>query len=201
MVMDTSIRRNTSPRVDTSARTEKLDNLKAEKTRELNALRNNRDLTVEARAEKVQELARSYDARIADEAGTVVSKIDAEIERAYRAANPLDKPSGDHAADMAKELRYRRISEDVMEDLADGTDPIRAYDNAVRLGDEERAGIIAKHAPRFLDSVQRRDLYRRVEERLPEKVKDARARLSQLEAERRSLELGLTMQGVNLRRK
>ncbi len=199
--METSIRRNDSTGIDTSARTEKLDNLKAEKTRELNALRNNTDLTIEARAEKVQELARSYDARIADEAGTVISRVDAEIERAYRSANPLDKPTGDHAADMAKELRYRRISEDVMEDLAGGTDPIRAYDNAVRLGDEERAGIIAKHAPRFLDSIQRRDLNRRVEERLPERVKAARTRLSQLEAEKRSLEVGLTMQGVNLRRR
>ncbi len=193
--METSIRRNDLPGVDTSARTGKLDGLKGEKTRELNALRNNTDLTPEARTGKVQELARSYDARIAEEAGTVVSRIDAEIEREYRRANPVDKPTGDHAADMAKELRYRRISEDVMEELAGEVDAVRAYDEAIRLGDEERAALIAKHAPRFLDSIQRRDLNRRVEERLPERVKAARTRLSQLEAEKRSLEIVLTMQG------
>ncbi len=190
-----SLGRDRAP-ADTSQRTTRLDALKAKKAEETNALRNDRDLTPEARNRQIGELSREYDARIREEAAAVLERLDEEIEKAFRASHPLDKPTGDDEADILRELRHRRISEEVMEELAGGTDPIAAFDRAVRLGDDERAEIVAKHAGRFLDWGQRRELDHRLEERLPERVKRARTRLQRLEAERRSLEVGLSLQGL-----
>lgn len=196
--METSISRNQTTGVDTSERTVTLDKLKAEKAEKVQAVRSNQDLTPEARNRTLSEVAAGYDQKITAAARDVVDRLDAQIEREYRRANPIDKPSTDHTAELLREMRRSRIDGEVMEALTDGVDGVRMYQEALRLGDTERADAIARLAPRWLDSVRRRELAKMVDERTPQTVRDARERLQRLENEKRSITVGLTMQGIRV---
>jgi hypothetical protein len=121
------------------------------------------------------------------ESGSVArhgGRIDAALELEYRRANTVDRPTGDHQADLVREMRRWRIDGEVLEQLFDVVDGIAMYQEAVRLGDTERTDVLARLAPRWLDSVRRRELAKPVDEQTPPKVKDAREKLAKLEQEK-----------------
>ncbi len=113
-----------------------------------------------------------------------------EVENAYKKAHGPG-PSLDAAA----ELRLARIREEVRDDLeAKRLDPLRGYEEAVRAGDKERAGVIGKMGGRYLEGFRRARLAELVEENMPQRDREARRRLAELEREREDLEAGLAMQ-------
>jgi hypothetical protein len=66
------LERTIRQQVDTPQRTERLDELKAKRNAELDAIRKNPDLTNEARTRKMRELSISYDSQIREEAVSVM---------------------------------------------------------------------------------------------------------------------------------
>ncbi|MDP9454625.1 MAG: hypothetical protein M3Q60_02400 [Actinomycetota bacterium] len=113
-----------------------------------------------------------------------------EVENAYKKAHGPG-PSLDAAA----ELRLARIREEVRDDLeAKRLDPLRGFEEAVRAGDAERAGVIGKMGGRYLEGFRRQRLAELVEENMPQRDREARRKLQELEREREDLEVGLAMQ-------
>ena len=91
-------------------------------------------------------------------------------------------------------MRLSRIRSEVYEDLANGHDPLIDYERAVRSGDTERAAVLAKVGPGWLDDpTRKRRLRQLVEENLPESRRKAKRDLERLEAEKRGVELGLAL--------
>ena len=89
-------------------------------------------------------------------------------------------------------MRLARIRSEVFDDLSNGHDALIDYERAVRSGDEERAAVLAKIGPGWLeDPTRKRRLRQLVEENLPESRRKAKRDLERLEAEKRSVELGL----------
>ena len=196
--LNTDARRAYAP--DTGKRTAKLDAMRAEYLERKTELMGDEDLTPEAKTRYLQELERDYSERREAEAARITAGLDADIERAYKRAHGPEKPSSDPQAEVAKEMRLSRVRSEVYEDLASGHDPLIDYERAVRLGDAERAGVLAKVGPGWLDDpARKRRLRQLVEENLPEERKEARRDLAKLEAEKRHVELGLAL-GRNRRR-
>ena len=196
--LNTDARRAYAP--DTGKRTAKLDAMRAEYLERKTELMGDEDLTPEAKNRYLQELERDFREGFDAEAERVTGRLDREIEDAYRKAHGPEKPSPDAQAEVAKEMRLSRVRSEVYEDLASGHDALIDYERAVRLGDAERAGVLAKVGPGWLDDpARRRRLRQLVEENLPEERKEAKRDLERLEAEKRHVELGLAL-GRNRRR-
>ena len=176
-----------------TARTKKLAAMRAEHLEKRAALQADEDLTPEAKSRRLQDLERDYSERREAEAARITASLDADIERADRKAHGPEKPSSDPQAEVAKELRLQRIRAEVYEDFMDGGhDPIRDYQRAVDLGDLERASVIGRVGPGFLeDPIRKRRLRELVEENEPESRRKAKRDLERLEREKRSVDLGL----------
>jgi hypothetical protein len=171
-------------------RTEKLNEMKAKHRKRVAEIRADQDLTFEARERRVKEEGEKFDAALRAEEERVTSKLREEVEDAYKRAHGPG-PSLDAAA----ELRLARLREEVRDDLeARKMDPLRAYEEAVRAGDTERAGVIGKIGPRYLEGFRRVRLAELVEENMPERDRRARQKLAELEREQEDLEVGLAMQ-------
>ena len=122
----------------------------------------------------------------------MTQRLDRDVENAYRKAHGPEKPSSDLQAEVAKELRLQRIRSEVYDDLASGHDALIDYERAIRSGDTQRAAVLAKVGPGWLeDPTRRRRLRQLVEENLPEGRRKAKRDLGRLERQRRSVELGL----------
>ncbi len=172
------------------SRTEKLDGLKAKHRERVAAIRADKDLTYEARERRIKEEGQKYAEARRVEEERVTAALRGEIEGAYRKAHGPG-PSLDAAA----ELRLARIRAEVQDDLeAKRMDPLRGFEEAVRAGDAERAGVIGRVGARYLDGFRRARLAELVEENAPEKDKKAREKLAALEREREDLEVGLALQ-------
>ncbi len=186
--------------MDTSERTKQLDQMKASHREEVAAVRADGDLTQDAQNRRLTELERGFNEAFDEETLRVMAGIDAEIEAAYRKAHGAPEKRGvgsytDHQEETARELRLARIREEVRDDLEGGLDPLLAYQEAVRLGDKERADVLGRMGPRYLKETTRKQRLRElVEEQLPESRRRAKKDLERLEAEKRSLDLGFAMQ-------
>ncbi|MDP9488401.1 MAG: hypothetical protein M3Q49_21900 [Actinomycetota bacterium] len=171
-------------------RTEKLNEMKAKHRERVAAIRADADLTYEARERRVKEEGEKYNAERKAEEDRVTAALRDDIEGAYRKAHGPG-PSLDATA----ELRLARLREEVRDDLeAKRLDPLRGFEEAVRAGDKERAGVIGKMGARYLEGFRRARLAELVEENAPEKDRKAREKLAELEREREDLEAGLAMQ-------
>ncbi len=173
-------------------RTEKLNEMKAKHRDRVAQIRADADLTHEAKERRVKEEGAKHHEEIRAEEERVTAAVREEVENAYKKAHGPG-PSLDAAA----ELRLARLREEVRDDLeAKRLDPIRGYEEAVRAGDKERAGVIGKMGARYLEGFRRARLAELVEENAPEKDRKAREKLAELEREREDLEAGLAMQRV-----
>ncbi len=171
-------------------RTEKLAEMKAAHRERVAAIRADGDLTHEAKERRVKEEGAKHYEEVRAEEERVTGALRDDIEGAYRKAHGPG-PS----LDAAQELRLARIREEVRDDLeAKRMDPIRGYEEAVRAGDAERAGVIGKMGGRYLEGFRRQRLAELVEENMPQRDREARRRLQELEREREDLEAGLAMQ-------
>lgn len=171
-------------------RTEKLNEMKAKHRERVAQIRADGDLTHEAKERRIKELGAKHHEEIRAEEERVTAALKGEIEGAYRKAHGPG-PS----LDAADELRLARLREEVRDELdAKRLDPIRGYEQAVRAGDKERAAVIGKIGPRYLEGFRRMRLAELVEENLPESERKARQRLAELEREGEDLEMGLAMQ-------
>ncbi|MDP9487456.1 MAG: hypothetical protein M3Q49_17010 [Actinomycetota bacterium] len=174
------------------SRTEKLAAMKAKHRERVAAIRADKDLTHEARERRVKEEGAKHHEEVRAEEERITSALRDDIEGAYRKAHGPG-PSLDATA----ELRLARLREEVRDDLeARRLDPLRGFEEAVRAGDKERAGVIGKMGARYLEGFRRARLAELVEENMPEKDREARRRLQELEREREDLEAGLAMQRV-----
>ncbi len=174
------------------SRTEKLAAMKAKHRERVAQIRADADLTHEAKERRVKEEGAKHHEEIRAEEERVTAAVREEVENAYKKAHGPG-PS----LDAAQELRLARLREEVRDDLeAKRLDPIRGYEEAVRAGDKERAAIIGKMGGRYLEGFRRMRLADLVEENAPEKDREARRRLQELEREREDLEAGLAMQRV-----
>ena len=186
------LRRAENDAPDTGKRTADLNAMRAAHREKLAAVRADEDLTPEARNRRLSELERDFREGFDAEAARVTERLDRDVENAYRKAHGPEKPSSDPQAEVARELRLQRIRSEVYEDLANGHDALIDYERAVRLGDTERAAVLAKIGPGWLeDPTRKRRLRELVEENLPESRRKAKRDLERLEAEKRSVELGL----------
>ena len=180
---------------ENTTRTKKLAAMRVEHLEKRAALQADEDLTPEARNRRLVELERDYSERREAEAARVTAGLDADIERAYRKAHGPEKPSSDPQAEVAKEMRLARIRSEVYDDLANGHDALIDYQEAIRLGDTERAAVLAKIGPGWLeDPTRKRRLRQLVAENESPERKRAKRDLAKLEAEKRSVELGLALQ-------
>ncbi len=171
-------------------RTEKLNEMKAKHRKRFAEIRADADLTHEAKERRVREEGAKHHEEIRAEEERVTAAVREEVENAYRKAHGPG-PSLDAAA----ELRLARLREEVRDELEAGrVDPIRGYEEAVRAGDKERAGVIGKMGGRYLEGFRRMRLAELVEENAPENDRKARENLAALEREREDLEVGLAMQ-------
>lgn len=179
---------------DTSKRTKRLDSLRAEHREKVATVRADEDLTPDARQRRAQDLDQEFRVAASEESGRIMRELDQEIEAAYRRAHAPKKPSSDPQAEVAKELRLQRIRAEVYEDLSSGHDALIDYQEALRLGDTERAAALAKAGPGFLtDPTRKRRLRELVEENLPEERKEAKRDLERLEGEKRHLGLAFSL--------
>lgn len=88
-----------------------------------------------------------------------------------------------------------RLREEVRDELdTKRLDPIRGYEDAVRAGNTERAGVIGKVGARYLEGFRRVRLAELVEANMPERDRVAREKLAALEREREDLQAGLALQ-------
>ncbi len=173
-------------------RTEKLNEMKAKHRKRVAEIRADADLTHEAKERRVREEGAKHHEEIRAEEERVTGALRDDIEGAYRKAHGPG-PS----LDAAQELRLARLREEVRDELEAGrVDPIRGYEEAVRAGDKERAAIIGKMGGRYLEGFRRARLAELVEENMPQRDREARRRLADLEQEREDLEAGLAMQRV-----
>ncbi len=171
-------------------RTEKLNEMKAKHREMVAAIRADQDLTHKAKERIVREETEKHHEAVRAEEEKVTGALKDEIEGAYKKAHG----PGQHL-DAVAELRLARIREEVKDDLeAKRMDPLRGYEEAVRAGDKERAGVIGKMGGRYLEGFRRARLAELVEENMPEKDREARRRLQELEQEQQDLEAGLAMQ-------
>ncbi len=179
--------------IDTSARTAKLDQLKVQRDQELAAIRQDRDITSEARAERLREAITRYQAELNQEARRIRETLDAEAEQLFKQQHPVSKPG-----DATEEMFRTRLHQEVTDELLAGRDPIEAYKLALRLGDREKARTIEQVAPGWIeDHSQRAEFARLVEQNQPKAVRAAKEKQAHLKAERRQLEFGLAMQGID----
>src|SRR5215212_10424525 len=83
-----------NPQVDTAVRTERLTDLKGKRDRELAEIRDNHELTDQARNERTREARDRWVAAIEEEARDILQKIDEEDSRferqLYRSPKPTD---------------------------------------------------------------------------------------------------------------
>ncbi len=180
---------------DTSARTKRLDAMRAEYNDEKAALMADEDLTPEAKSRRLMEVELGFDAAFREESGRIMERLDADIERAYKRAHGPEKPSGYPEEDIAREMRLARIREEVRDDLESGAiDALVSYQEAARLGDEERAEVLARMGTRYLpDHTRRARLRQLAAENEPESRKKARRELERLEREKRHLDLAFAL--------
>ncbi len=171
-------------------RTEKLNEMKARHRERVAAIRGDGDLTHEAKERRVKEEGAKHHEEIRAEEERVTAAVREEVENAYMKAHGPG-PSLDATA----ELRLARLREEVRDDLeARRLDPLRGFEEAVRAGDKERAGVIGKMGARYLEGFRRARLAELVEENMPQRDREARRKLQELEREREDLEVGLAMQ-------
>lgn len=172
------------------SRTEKLNAMKDKHRKRVADIRGDADLTHEARERRIKELTTKHHEEVRAEEERVTSALEGEVEAAYRKAHGPGP-----ALDTAAELRLARLREEVRDELdAKRLDPIRGYEEAVRAGDTERAGVIGKIAPRYLEGFRRVRLAELVEENMPERDREARQKLRELEREKEDLDMGLALQ-------
>ena len=187
-----SLRRAENDTPDTSKRTADLNAMRAAHREKVAAVQADEDLTPEAKSRRMGELERDFREGFDAEAENVTGKLDREIEAAYKRAHGPEKPSEYPEEEIAKEMRLNRIRSEVYDDLANGHDALIDYQEALRLGDDERAAVLAKIGPGWLeDPARKRRLRQLVEDNLPESRRKARRDLERLEREKRSVELGL----------
>ncbi len=182
--------------MNTSKHTEALDMMKAEHRQAVDKVRADEDLTEDAKRRRIAELEREYAPAFEEESARILEDLDARIESQYRKAHGPSKPSSDGNAELAKEMRLARLREEVTDEFSDGKqDPIRAYEEAVRIGDKERQYVIEKVGPKFLaDSSRRQRLTQLIEEQLPAGRREAKREHERLQAQRRNLEIGFALQ-------
>jgi hypothetical protein len=172
------------------SRTEKLAAMKAKHRERVAQIRADADLTHEAKERRVKEEGAKHHEEIRAEEERVTAAVREEVENAYMKAHGPGQ-----RLDAVAELRLARIREEVKDDLeAKRMDPLRGYEEAVRAGDKERAGVIGKMGGRYLEGFRRQRLAELVQENMPEKDREARRRLTELEREQGDLALGLAMQ-------
>ncbi len=176
-----------------TTRTKRLNAMKAAHREKVAAVRADEDLTPEAKSRRLAELERDFREGFDAEAARVTGRLDRQVEAAYRKVHAPRSASEDAQEETARELRLARIREEVRDDLEGGMiDALVSYQEAIKLGDRERAELIARMGPRYLtDPTRRARLRQLVEENLPEGRRKAKRDLERLEAEKRSVELGL----------
>lgn len=171
-------------------RTQKLNEMKARHRERVSQIRADQDITREARERRIREEGQKFDAVRRAEEERITVALNNEVEAAFRAAHGSAR-----ALDATGELRLARLREEVRDELdSKRLDPLRGFEQAVRAGDRERASVIAKVGPRYLEGARRQRLAELVEANLPEKDREARQKLARLEREREDLALGLSMQ-------
>lgn len=176
-----------------SDRTKKLVEMEAEHRKKVAEVRADKDLTYEARERRVKELGDKHYAARRVEEDQVRESLANEIEAAYRRAHGPELRT-DATEETARELRLARIRAEVSDEFEAGRlDPLRAYEEAVRSGDAERAEVLGKAGMRYLEGFRRQRLAELVEENLPPARKRERERLAALEREREDIEIGLAI--------
>lgn len=150
------------------------------------------DLTPDAKWRKVRELDKEHAAARAEAERRIAERLEADAESAFKRAHGPERHHLSAEEETARELRLARIRAEITDAFEAGRqDPIRAYEQAVRAGDMERAEVIGKVGERHLDDHTRRGRLRRlVEENEPEEKKRARRRLAELEREKQTNDLG-----------
>ncbi len=161
------------------------------------AIRADGDLTFEAKERRVKALTDEHYRKRGELERQETERLEAETERAYRKVHgPGPRRSADE--ETARELRLARIRAEVTDAFDAGRqDPIRAFEQAVRAGDPERAEVIGAVGPRYLDGFRRARLAELVCENEPEDRKRARRRLEELEKEKQDHELAAGIARIN----
>lgn len=155
-------------------------------------IRADEDLTYEAKERKVRELGLDYDRRRKEAEKAIADRLEAEEAASYRKAYGPGRSTLTAEEETARELRLIRIRSEVTDDFEAGRqDPLVSYQQAVRAGDMERAEVIGKVGAKYLqDPIRRRRLAELVGENEPEERRRAKKRLAELEAQKRTHELG-----------
>ncbi len=167
-----------------------MNEMKAAHRKRVAEIRADGDLTHEAKERRIKELGTKHHEELRAEEERVTTALKSDVEAAYRKAHGPG-PS----LDSAQELRLARLREEVRDELdTKRLDPIRGYEAAVRAGHAERAEVIGKIGPRYLEGFRRVRLAELVEENMPERDREARRKLAELEREKENLEMGLALQ-------
>jgi hypothetical protein len=167
----------------------------AEYRERVSALRKDEDLNDEARERRIKALSDSYDRTRKEAEQAAAERLQAEERDNYRKAFGPGRNTLTTAQEAAKELRLARVRAEVTDELSSGLqDPIRAYEHALRAGDTERAEVIGKLGANHLkDPTRRRRLAELVAEHEPEERKRAKARLADVDARKRSLDISTAL--------
>lgn len=177
-------------------RTRRLAALQEEYRRKAEEVRTDGDLTPDAKSRRLAALESELGPRLEEERRRVMEDLDGEREERYRGIHGPDSPLADPRADTARELRLARIRAELEDEFSRGMlDPLLAYQEAVRLGDRDRAQTIAKVGPKHLKDPSRKwRLGELVAEQEPPERKKAREELARLEQERFELDTAFEMQ-------
>lgn len=151
-------------------------------------VRNDQDLTDEAKDRRLRELTDRHGQQARQEAETVRDRMGSYLSRYRAIAKVNDEP--------ADEIRYARLEREFMARVAAGRVPdLESYWEAIESGDRDRVRVFEVHAPLYIeDAGQRNGFNAEVENqrqhRLTDEQKLARQRIRELEAKTDDFEMG-----------
>jgi hypothetical protein len=152
-------------------------------------VRNDTDLTEEAKTRKLQELTTAHRQAVREEVSGVRDRMGSHLSHYRSLAKVNDDPTD--------EMRYARIEREFMAKVNAGRIPdLQSYWEAIESGDQDLIRVFEVHASRYIeDEGDQQAFNAEVEKqrqyRLTDEQKLARQRLRELQARRDNFELGL----------
>lgn len=185
---------------------EKLAQKRLEHHKEIQRINAFEDLTPEAKTRRVREAQARHRQEYAEEVARFQESLASKKAGAQRTLDTIQNPRLSAEESSARSLRRMELREELT-DLFDrgplSRDPVQEYEQAIARGDAERAQVIAEIAPRYLrgEPFRQRRLNELVEANQPAAAKEAKEKITKLEAEERSADFGRALwQRIGARR-
>lgn len=166
-----------------------LRRLREEHDQEVARLRNNPDLTDEAKDRWIAEVSEKHRREVAEEVEVVRDRMGSYLSRYRAIARVTDEPED--------EVRYARKEREFMAKVQAGRRPdLESYWEAIESGDRDLVRVFEVHGALYIEDHGKRNEFtaeveRQKQARLTDEQKLARQRVRELQAKQNDIEMGL----------